>query len=137
MVLSKKYVDSTHSSQLPVYSNANSGSKSFNNNDCNTYNKYFENSKIECVTLGSYKDSCHELLCTKCDIKVKVFEKSRWLNDVDYLFFRSFYDDVDMLKSKLAKENFSTAYSCQCFWVNTSKEKEKFDNIRWFCTSHN
>lgn len=76
------------------------------------------------------------MICSKCDIQVKIFIDKKWSNTVDYLFFRSFYDDIEMLKTKCESSIGSSAYSCQCYWISTDKESEKIENIRWFCNGH-
>lgn len=88
------------------------------------------------MTLGSSEDTCQDLLCSKCDIQIKRFKTSQWKKDVDYLFFRSYYDDVETLKINLVYSKQHTSYSCQCFWLNTDTEKVSFNNLRWFCNGH-
>ena len=91
--------------------------------------------------LGNGFDSsvflCNNLICTKCDCKVSIFENKMWDVGVNYLFFRNNYNRPEKLKSKLVDSYGTTCYSCQCTWNNISEENilaQKVSN--WACAGH-
>lgn len=90
------------------------------------------------LKLGIGKNCCNKLMCTKCDIDVKLFPGFSWDNSVDYLFFRSYYDDLNILKTKLIKSEKSISYSCQCQWLTVNEIEKYFDysHSSWFCLGH-
>jgi len=59
---------------------------------------------------------CDNLRCTKCDFKVLRVADRRWKEDVEYLFFRNFYPNLDKLGAKLVKSPAACSYACQCTW---------------------
>lgn len=46
---------------------------------------------------------CDNLRCTKCDFEVLRISDRRWKDDVEYLFFRNFYPNLEKLQPKLLK----------------------------------
>ena len=46
---------------------------------------------------------CSNLRCTKCDFEVLRVADREWKDDVEYLFFRNFYPNLEKLQSKLVK----------------------------------
>jgi len=46
---------------------------------------------------------CSNLRCTKCDFEVLRVADRAWKDDVEYLFFRNFYPNLEKLQSKLVK----------------------------------
>lgn len=101
------------------------------------FDKCFDESSHR-LKLGTNKNCCNKLMCTKCDIDVKIFIGFYWENNVDYIFFRSYYDDIDKLKLKLIKSANHISYSCQCQWLTLNEEEKNMDNVNlsWFCLGH-
>ena len=106
--------------------------KEFVSND--DYISKVNSHKCDKVSIGYSSDACSNLICMKCDIQVKVFRNLAWNKEnSNYLFFRSYYDDINMLKSNLIPSKGSTSYSCQCFWIVSNDSKEDLSDSRWFC----
>lgn len=57
---------------------------------------------------------CDHLRCLKCDCSVVSFNGWLWQEDVDYLFLRTNYPEVEQLRSKLEPSRAGRAYACQC-----------------------
>mmetsp|Transcript_21319 Transcript_21319/g.59224 ORF Transcript_21319/g.59224 Transcript_21319/m.59224 type:complete len:220 (+) Transcript_21319:298-957(+) len=81
---------------------------------------------------------CDQLRCTRCDFKVLCFRDSEWFRDVDYMFFRNCYPDMDQLGGKLKRRPGSSCYACQCQWIScTELIKVDFSSdLRWVCGGH-
>ena len=50
--------------------------------------------------------------CTKCDFEVLRVADRAWKDDVEYLFFRNFYPNLEKLQSKLVKAPGVYARAC-------------------------
>ncbi len=57
---------------------------------------------------------CSNLRCTKCDFEVLRVADRAWKGDVEYLFFRNFYPNLEKLQSKLVKAPGVCARVCAC-----------------------
>ena len=103
-----------------------------------------DNSKLkqcEIVYLGNGISNehflCNNLLCTKCDVKVSIFENKMWDSSVNYLFFRNNYARPEMLKKKLIDSYGTNCYSCQCTWNNISDDYVIASKVsNWICLGH-
>ena len=115
---SKNSISQTGNSEIYIESN-------YNTSTCDDY-----------VCLGTSHKSCFNMICLNCDLQVKLFKDYVWKNDVDYIFFRSYYDDIPMLKSKLIPKINFNSYSCQCFWISLNDEKKKIKEGMWCCNGH-
>ncbi|KAM3139570.1 hypothetical protein pb186bvf_008406 [Paramecium bursaria] len=102
-------------------------------------NKTDQQQKKKCIILSigdqnQYKN-CKNLRCTKCDLNVSYFEYSYWREDeVDYLFFRNYYNNKAALQEKLFASPGLWAYNCQCTWFTSKREDQAPKN--WVCAGH-
>ena len=96
----------------------------------------FNNEKI--IFEGFSRKSCNNLLCKKCDIKIKIRINEKWKSNCDYLFFRSNFGMPEKLKNGIIKQNGVTAYHCGCTGVSIDKPIfiKKLKNIDWICCGH-
>ena len=95
--------------------------------------------KVEDEFDGFVKSICDKLKCSKCNLIVHRFENSKWKEDSEYLFFRSYYSNQQKLGEKLIPSSISAAYCCQCGWlsVETMNDVEKEKQVKWRCYGHN
>jgi len=62
---------------------------------------------------------CSNLRCTKCDFEVLRVADREWKDDVEYLFFRNFYPNLEKLQSKLVKAPGVCVCVCVCVHART------------------
>eukprot|EP00919_Chromeraceae_sp_WS-2016_P064351 GHVR01152315.1.p1 GENE.GHVR01152315.1~~GHVR01152315.1.p1 ORF type:complete len:210 (+),score=48.03 GHVR01152315.1:37-666(+) len=85
--------------------------------------------------------ACDNLRCTSCDFQVIQLASWKWKPEVEYLFFRNYYPDVDKLKSMMEVAVDEVAYCCQCSW-RTICAFDSIDNVNkeqqglWKCFGH-
>ena len=82
--------------------------------------------------------TCNNLRCYKCDCAVVVFDDFCWKENVEYIFLRNNYPDLDRLSSQLQLKPGSRAYLCQCRCLDTHAERQALDTNKysWFCAKH-
>ena len=78
---------------------------------------------------------CNNLHCISCDHIVLRFPKSRWKEDVDYMFLRNNYPNK--VDKKIVRKAGWCAFCCQCTKKETNKTITlgRFDS-NWVCRGH-
>lgn len=80
---------------------------------------------------------CDKIICLGCDHSVKFYDDFKFDDDVDYLFCRLNYPDT--IHKKLKKKPGTTAYCCQCKFVNVTGVMDNLYTTQlscWKCTGH-
>jgi len=72
--------------------------------------------------------------CTACDFQVLRIDNYIWGNEVEYMFFRNNYPNVQKLRPQLVPRRDCVAYCCQCSWKSASTGAQLADvaeGLRW------
>lgn len=92
----------------------------------------------EIMAVTSKEAGSHSLLehfhCIGCDFQVLVCEDCVWTDEVDYMFFRNNYPNIERLRKCLVRQEDCRAYCCQCSWKSArsvSSLQEVADGLRW------
>lgn len=92
----------------------------------------------EIMAVTSKEAGSHSLLehfhCIGCDFQVLVCEDCVWTEEVDYMFFRNNYPNIERLRRCLVPQEGCRAYCCQCSWKSArsvSSLQEVADGLRW------
>lgn len=87
---------------------------------------------------GSKRRGCDNLFCLSCDHRVVSFDGFRWDRDVDYLFLRNNFPDVERLKPRLIPARRHRAYACQCRGRSVAEDTDvaKDGDLKWTCLKH-
>lgn len=90
--------------------------------------------KDECCT-RLRPAACSRLRCMKCNHLVTRFHGKVWMK-IDYLFLRNAHG-TDNIYSRLANQNESVAYCCQCSWIDTDNFIQLPKSLAyWRCGGH-
>lgn len=102
-------------------------------------NAILNNTNEKFIFEGFSRKSCDNLLCKKCDIKIKIRKNEKWKANCDYLFFRSNFGNPEKLKIGILKKFGFSSYHCGCIGVSIDKPVfiKKLNNINWICCGHN
>ena len=77
--------------------------------------------------------------CTKCHFVVCQIQDYQWIQNVDYLFFRSYTPELNKLMKKLEYKKDAISYCCQCQWYTHLKgttDTKKHKMRGWVCDGH-
>jgi hypothetical protein len=77
--------------------------------------------------------------CTACDFQVLRIDNMIWRDDVEYMFFRNNYPNVQKLRPRLVAQKGCVAYCCQCSWKSANSAAELVDvaeGLRWRCVGY-
>ncbi|KAF0701602.1 Aste57867_7975 [Aphanomyces stellatus] len=81
--------------------------------------------------------ACSNLRCNECDFLVVQFDNKKWHSSVDYMFFRENVPNEARLRVKMDSDVGSTAYACQCKWINAQvKTTPEALQLKWACAGH-
>jgi hypothetical protein len=64
--------------------------------------------------------------CFFCFFSINIINlgpRTKWSNNVDYIFVRNYGGVIERLKDELIVSNRHTAYCCQCAWQNIEGKK--------------
>ena len=87
---------------------------------------------------GFKRDTCDNLICSNCNIRVTFFNQSEWKPNCDYLFFRSFFGVSDKLSQGLVSNPRKRAYNCGCQGISIEDALfvEEINGLKWICLGH-
>eukprot|EP00744_Colponema_vietnamica_P014836 GILI01020773.1.p1 GENE.GILI01020773.1~~GILI01020773.1.p1 ORF type:complete len:224 (+),score=17.05 GILI01020773.1:50-721(+) len=90
------------------------------------------------LTSGVRQRSCDRLRCTSCDFKVLCFENVQWSSEVEYMFFRNVFPDVNKLEKQLKSSEGYRAFACQCSWrsLDSTLLLNSDSSLKWVCSGH-
>ena len=87
---------------------------------------------------GFSRKPCFNLICKRCDIYVKHYKDKKWTENIDYLFFRSYFGNFEKIKEKLIECKGSLAFHCGCIGVSikTPRPADGEGGVNWICYGH-
>lgn len=82
---------------------------------------------------------CDSMRCMNCNFMVLCYSDAKWDGSADYMFFRNSVPSDEKLSNKLFPSDGSSAYCCQCSWIDTASDiniQSGVSQQQWMCIGH-